>query len=325
MSTPTNYGTSEPLEIAGVVPVPKSPKTLPSQALALGRRLLTVKTEVLSGVTTGIAQVPEAVGFSFAAGVPPVFGLYSSWIVGIVMSVLGARPAQIYGTAGSMVVVMAPLVRSHGIGHLFYAIMLSGIFQAGFGLLGLARLMKLIPSSAMSGFCNGLAVLIAKAQFNNFKVPARSGHGHHGWVSGETAGIMAVYVVIVMAVMTILPKYSKAVPSSLIGILVCMTVEHGMVRPAHSFTYLISDLADVSGDLPSFVWLSSAFVMPPLNGDTFAAVAPLAAILAVIAIVETLLTKRLLDTTLNDGKGSDTRETIAQGAHCVSMRPVCVC
>ena len=301
------------------------------KALLSRDNLLFLKTEILAGMTTGIAQVPEAVAFSIAASVPPVHGLYSTWIVGMVTALVGARPAQISGTAGSLVVVMGPLVKSHGLGYLFYAVMLSGIIQMVFGALTLARFTHLIPASAMMGFCNGLAVLIGVAQLSSFKYPDDAPHHAGEWVRGVTALVMTVYVGVMMGVMHYLPRWSKMLPSSLVGILLCMAIEHGIVRPAGAHSIIISDLADVSGDLPLPVWLQSGVAMPPINGHTLSVIAPLAGILAAIGLVETLLTKQLIDGLLVEKDGrpklSDNREAIALGAclcTCATAR-VCLC
>lgn len=295
--------------------MPVAPSARPSASGRLPLSRLTIlRTEVLAGFTVGIAQVPEAVAFSFAASVPPVHGLYSSWLVGMVTAILGARPAQISGTAGSLVVVMGPLMRSHGLGYILYAVILSGLIQIAFGLLGLGRFTTLIPRAVMSGFCNGLGVLIGLAQLDNFRHSAGIAAPGGPWVTGATAGVMTVYVLLTMAIMHRLPRYFKLLPASLVSIIVCTAIEHGIVRPSGASTILIRDMAVVSGNVPTLAWLQAG-VMPRLTHSVVATVAPLASVLAAISLVETLLTKNLIDGMVKnpDPPLSNNREAISMG------------
>ncbi len=132
--------------------------------------LVVNKSQILSGITVALAQVPEAVSFSFVAGVDPIVGLQSAWIMGICTSLGGGRPGMVAGATGAVAVVLPSLVEKHGIGYMFYAIMLAGILQIAFGLLKLGVLVRMIPHPVMVGFCNGLGIVIGVAQFNIFKI-----------------------------------------------------------------------------------------------------------------------------------------------------------
>lgn len=128
------------------------------------------KAQILSGITVALAQVPEAISFSFVAGVDPIVGLQSAWIMGIITSLFGGRPGMVAGSTGAIAVVLPSLVENHGIGYMFYAIMLAGILQIVFGLFRLGVLVRMIPHPVMVGFCNGLGIVIGVAQFNIFKI-----------------------------------------------------------------------------------------------------------------------------------------------------------
>ncbi len=132
--------------------------------------LVTNKSQILSGITVALAQVPEAVSFSFVAGVEPIVGLQSAWILGICTSLFGGRPGMVAGATGAVAIVLPSIVEKHGIGYMFYAIMLAGIIQMIFGFLRLGVLVRMIPHPVMVGFCNGLGIVIGVAQFNIFKV-----------------------------------------------------------------------------------------------------------------------------------------------------------
>ena len=128
------------------------------------------RREVLAGITTGIAQVPEAVAFAFAAGVGPLVGLHATWILAMWMALFGARPGQVNGAAGSLAVVIVAVSRAHGVGHLLYTTLLSGLIMVLLGVVQAPRLLQLLPASCMMGFCNGLAILIGMAQMRSFHV-----------------------------------------------------------------------------------------------------------------------------------------------------------
>lgn len=234
--------------------------------------LKTEKQQILSGVTVGLAMVPEAVAFALVAGVDPLVGLQAAWIMGVITSVFGGRPGMISGATGAVAVVMVDLVAKEGVEYLFYAIMLAGVIQVAFGLVGGGKLIRMIPHSVMVGFCNGLAIVIGLAQFNSFKVVSKesSSDDDHSrrlsggvfapftdgsaWVDGTMGGIMAVHVLLAMAVTYLLPKVTRfptlaKFPSSLAAILACTFTEWVIVRElCNSKSQTIEDIASVNGN-----------------------------------------------------------------------------
>ena len=176
------------------------------------------KAEILSGLTVALALVPEAVAFAFLAGVPPLVGLYAAFIICLITSVLGGRPGMISGATGAMGVVVVSLVANYGIGYLFPAVVLCGLIQITVGLLRLGKFIRIVPHPVMLGFVNGLAVVILLAQFGSFKTLNES--GAMTFLSGGRLWIMLGLVAATMSIIAILPRLTRAVPSSLVAILV---------------------------------------------------------------------------------------------------------
>lgn len=174
------------------------------------------KAEVLSGITVALALVPEAVAFAFVANVPPLVGLYAAFIMCLLTSIFGGRPGMISGATGAMAVVAVGLVTHHGIGYLFPAIVLCGILQILVGVLRLGKLIRIVPHPVMLGFVNGLAIVILTAQFGSFKT--LGDNGVLEYVSGSRLWLMLALVGVTMAIIAILPKLTRAVPSSLVAI-----------------------------------------------------------------------------------------------------------
>jgi MFS superfamily sulfate permease-like transporter len=193
--------------------------SLPSRVFDLRSGLSgSPKAEILSGITVALALVPEAVAFAFLAGVPPLVGLYAAFIICLLTSVCGGRPGMISGATGAMGVVVVSLVADHGIGYLFPAVVLCGLFQVVVGLLRLGKLIRIVPHPVMLGFVNGLAVVILVAQFGSFMTLAPDGRME--FLSGERLWLMLGLVALTMAIIAILPRLTRAVPSSLAAILV---------------------------------------------------------------------------------------------------------
>ena len=138
-------------------------------------RLTTIKNEMLAGLTTSFAMVPEVVAFAFVAGVNPLVGLYAAFVVGLITAAWGGRPGMISGGAGSLAVVSVALVASHGVGYLFAAVLLMGCIQVLVGVLGWGKFIRLVPHPVMLGFVNGLAVVILMAQVRQFEAPSPGG------------------------------------------------------------------------------------------------------------------------------------------------------
>jgi len=298
--------------------------------------LLLNKSQILSGITVALAQVPEAVSFSFVAGVSPGVGLQSAWIMGIITSLFGGRPGMVAGSTGAVAIVLPSLVKDHGIGMMFYAIMLAGLIQITFGLLKLGKLVRVIPHPVMVGFCNGLGVVIGVAQFNIFKKPQddieadgrRSLFEIGGafspftngdpWVDVDMALWMVFHIVIALATYAFFPKLTKAIPASLASIIATTVIEWAFIRPIGYKTNTVEDLASVAGNFPFPVWVDGRDgtdykdIMPPLNGDTFITVLPVAITAAAIGLLESLLTLEIIDE-LTNTKGNGNREALGQG------------
>lgn len=267
-----------------------------------------IKNDILSGFVVAVALVPEAIAFSFIAGVSPIVGLYTAFILGLVTALLGGKPGMISGATGSVAVVLvgltleaSTLLTSQGItgdalamGVLHYillATILAGLIQIGIGTLKLGKFIRLVPIPAIHGFLNGLAIVIATAQFKFF-----DGQG----------SIMYALVAITMLIMYFAPKLTKAVPAGLIAII---TLTLG-VYFTNTKTLLVSDLADMSqfsGQLPHFIINDYMF-----NLDAIVMVLPYAIIIALVGLIESLLTLSVLDE-LSNTRGSANKECIAQG------------
>lgn len=177
-----------------------------------------LRVEALSGITVALALVPEAVAFAFVAGVSPIIGLYSAFFVGLVAALFGGRPGMISGATGAMAVVVVALVAIHGIEYLFPAVILCGLIQVTVGVARLGKLIRMVPHSVMLGFVNGLAIVIGMAQINSFK--AVDSLGAVSFLDGPALWIMSALIALTMAIIWLLPKVTKAVPASLVAILV---------------------------------------------------------------------------------------------------------
>ena len=202
--------TSAPAPVADAVVDPKPWIGLRSRLPA------SPKADILSGLTVALALVPEAVAFAFVAGVDPIIGLYSAFFIGLITAVVGGRPGMISGATGAMAVVVVALVAMHGVAYLFPAVILCGIIQIGIGLLRLGKLIRMVPHSVMLGFVNGLAIVIGLAQLGSFKQLGPDGLMHY--LTGPRLGLMIGLVVLTMAIIFVLPKLTKALPSSLVAI-----------------------------------------------------------------------------------------------------------
>mmetsp|Transcript_9621 Transcript_9621/g.21365 ORF Transcript_9621/g.21365 Transcript_9621/m.21365 type:complete len:643 (-) Transcript_9621:273-2201(-) len=295
------------------------------------------RPQILSGITVALAQVPEAVSFSFVAGVDPAVGLQSAWIMGICTSLFGGRPGMVAGATGAVAVVLTTLIKEHGVGYMFYAIMLAGLLQMLFGLLKLGSIVRLIPHPVMVGFCNGLGIVIGVAQFNIFKEDklygehdASDGHrnlsamfGAFGpftdqskqWVDTKMGLWMTFIIFVTLATYMIFAKFKlHFIPGSLAGIIVGTLAEWFIVRPIGAYTNTVSDLASVNGSFPSPIWFDSQYNsdIPPFNFETLGIVLPTAITAGSIGLLESLLTLNIIDE-LTNTKGAPNREAFGQG------------
>ncbi|MGZ3102103.1 SulP family inorganic anion transporter [Streptomyces sp. H72] len=247
-----------------------------------------LRTEVLAGLVVALALIPEAISFSIIAGVDPGIGLFASFTMAVVISVVGGRKAMISAATGAVALVIAPLNREHGLGYLVAAVILAGVFQVILGALGVAKLMRFVPRSVMVGFVNALAILIFTAQVPEMHdVP---------W---------AVYPLLAggLALMVFFPKVTKVLPAPLVSIVVLtvITVAAGIAVPT------VGD----KGELPSSLPVPG---LPdvPFTVDTLTTVAPYALAMALVGLMESLMTAKLVDD-ITDTPSNKTRESIGQG------------
>jgi sulfate permease, SulP family len=179
-----------------------------------------VKDDLLSGLTVSLALVPEAIAFAFVAGVSPLIGLYSAFFIGLISAIFGGRPGMISGATGAMAVVVVALVAQHGVEYLFPTVILCGLLQIAIGLGRLGKLIRMVPHPVMLGFVNGLAVVIAVAQLGSFKTLSNDGNGDLVYLAGQPLWLMLGLVAVTMAIIWLLPKLTRALPASLVAILV---------------------------------------------------------------------------------------------------------
>ena len=227
--------------------------------------------ETLAGVVTALALIPEVISFSVIAGVDPKVSLIASVVLCLAMSFLGGRPAMVTAAAGSVALVIGPMVHQYGVQYILPAVVLAGMIQILFGVLGMARLMRFIPTAVMTGFVNALGILIFFAQ-----VP-------HFW--GKSPLIWGLFVLTLLIVLWV-PRFIKAIPAPLIAIvlLTVFTVTSGQLLPT------VGDEGSMSGGLPGFTQL-----LVPLNLQTLAIIWPCALSIAFVGLMESLLTARLVD------------------------------
>lgn len=267
--------------------------TLPPVARLRGLRAVwlhpkVARTEILAGLVVALALIPEAISFSIIAGVDPAVGLFASFTMAVVISIVGGRPAMISGATGSIALVIAPVSREYGLSFLLATVILGGGFQIVLGAVGVPKLMRFVPRSVMVGFVNALAILIFLAQVPNLiDVP---------WPVYPlvTAGLVLIVV---------LPKLTKAVPAPLISIiaLAALTIGAGIAVPT------VGD----KGALPSSLPIPG---LPdvPFTLHTLTIIAPYAFALALVGLLESLLTAKLVDD-ITDTRSDKTRESIGQG------------
>ncbi len=258
------------------------------------------KNEILAGLTVAMTMMPESLSFAILAGFPPLAGLYAAFIMGLITSVLGGRPGLISGGAGATVVVLIALMQSHGLEYVFAAVALAGVLQILVGVFKLGKFIRLVPQPVMYGFVNGLAVIIFTAQLQQFKTVV---NGETSWLSGTPLLIMASLVALTIAIVIIVPKLTKAVPPSLVAIIVVFLLVLGFGID----TKTVKDIASVSGGFPPF-----HIPAIPWNLDTLKIIFPYALVMAGVGLTEGLLTLNLVDE-ITATKGNSNRECLAQG------------
>jgi sulfate permease, SulP family len=267
------------------------------------------KDDALAGLTTALALVPGSIAFAFVAGVPPISGLYAGFLVCFITAACGGRPGMISSAAGSLAVVMVALVsegnrrggEGAGLEYLLLAVVFMGLIQIIIGALKLGRLIRLVPHPVMMGFVNGLSIVVFLSQIKMFR--HREGAVVGGWLQGSELLIMCGLVALTMAIVYILPRITKKVPSSLAAIVVV-----SLIAAFGLPTQTVGDLSSVQGALP----------LPhvpgvPLDWETLKFVGPYAIILALVGLIETLMTLQLIDE-LTESRGKGNRECLALGA-----------
>lgn len=230
-----------------------------------------IRGDILSGIVVALALIPEAIAFSIIAGVDPMVGLYASFCIAVIIAFVGGRPGMISAATGAMALVMVPLVKEYGLDYLLAATILTGIIQLLFGVFKIAKLMKYIPNAVMIGFVNSLAILIFMAQ-----VP------HFIGISTMTY----IFVGITLILVYTLPRFIKVIPAPLIAIvtLTIVAIYSGFELKT------IGDLGNISQTLPSFLLPNV-----PLNFETLQIIFPFSIALAIVGLVESLLTSQILD------------------------------
>jgi len=247
-----------------------------------------LKTEALAGLVVALALIPEAIAFSVIAGVDPRIGLFASFTMAVTISFVGGRPAMISAATGAVALVIAPLMRSHGLDYLIAAVILAGVFQILLAVLGVTKLMRFIPRSVMVGFVNALAILVFMAQLPELiNVP---------WL---VYPLVAVGLVIVVA----LPRLTSAVPSPLVAIvaLTLFAVLANLDVPA------VQDKGQLPESLPT-IFIPNV----PLTAETLQTIAPFALSMALVGLLESLMTAKLVDD-ITDIRSNKTRESWGQG------------
>ena len=260
------------------------------------------KTEILAGLTVAMTMIPESLMFAILAGFPPLVGLYGAFIMGLVTAIFGGRPGLISGGAGAtVVVVMALMIRADGLEYVFAAVILAGVIQLIVGLLKLGKFIRLVPQPVMFGFVNGLAIIIFMAQMKQFEIGAGEAAT---WISGTPLYTMLGLVVFTVAIIMIFPKITKAVPASLVAIIVVFIV----VYVFNIETKQVVDIASVSGSLPPF-----HIPQVPFTWETLTIIFPFGLTMAAVGLTEGLLTLNLVDE-ITETKGNSNRECLAQGS-----------
>ena len=239
---------------------------------------------MLTGLTTALALVPEVVAFALLAHISPLVGTGCVFIIYFITSLLGGRPGMISGAAGSVAVVIVSLVMQQGVDYLFAAVVLMGLIQVAIGLLRLGKFIRLVPQLVVHGFVNGLAIIVFMAQLEQFKVHDAAGVEH--WLTGAPLLLVAGLVALTMAIVMLLPRFTKAVPASLVAIMVVLA----LVILGGLKTKSVGDIASIAGGLLTFH-------IPEvlLAWHTLVVVLPHAIIMALVGLTESLLTLTVVD------------------------------
>lgn len=247
-----------------------------------------IRRDILAGIVVALALIPEAIGFSIIAGVDPRIGLYASVAIAVTIAFIGGRPGMVSAATAAVAVLVGPLVRDHGVEYLFAATILMGLIQIVAGLLRLDRVMQFVSRSVITGFVNALAILIFLAQ-----LPQLIGVTWHSYAL-IAGGLAIIYL---------LPRVTRAVPSPLVAILVLSVISIALNLPVNT----VGDMGKLPEGLPSFAW-----PQVPLTLDTLRIILPTALTMAAVGLLESLLTAQIVDD-MTDSDSDKRQECAGQG------------
>ncbi|MBR9856672.1 MAG: SulP family inorganic anion transporter [Gammaproteobacteria bacterium] len=250
-----------------------------------------IRGDVLAGLVVALALIPEAIAFSIIAGVDPKIGLYASFSMAVVIAFAGGRPGMISAATGAMALLMVTLVKEHGLQYLLAATLLCGVLQILAGYLRLGELMRFVSRSVVTGFVNALAILIFLAQ-----LPELTNVTWHVYAM-TAAGLGIIYL------LPLVPVVGKLLPSPLVCIvsLTLIAIAFGIdVRT-------VGDMGELPDSLPVFLWPEV-----PLNFETLAIIFPYSLSLAIVGLLESMMTATIVDD-LTDTKSDKNRECKGQG------------
>ena len=247
-----------------------------------------IRGDILAGIVVALALIPEAIAFSIIAGVDPMVGLYASFCIAVIIAFVGGRPGMISAATGAMALLMLPLVKEHGLNYLLAATILTGIIQILFGIFKVAKVMQFIPRAVMIGFVNSLAILIFMAQ-----VP------HFLGISNATY----IFVAITLLIVYVLPRFLTMIPAPLIAIIILTAIALNTNFDLRT----IGDLGAISRSLPEFF-----IPNVPFSLETLKIIFPYSIALAIVGLLETLLTASIVDD-MTDTESNKNREARGQG------------
>ncbi|MDP2441571.1 SulP family inorganic anion transporter [Rhodoferax sp.] len=253
--------------------------------------LFNIRGDVLAGLVVALALIPEAIAFSIIAGVDPKVGLYASFCIAVVIAFVGGRPGMISAATGAMALLMVTLVKNHGLEYLLAATLLTGVLQIGAGYLKLGSLMRFVSRSVVTGFVNALAILIFMAQ-----LPELTNVTWHVYAM-TAAGLGIIYL------FPYVPKIGQLIPSPLVCILSMTAVAMYFGLDIRT----VGDMGELPDTLPIFLWPDV-----PLTLETLAIIFPYAAALAVVGLLESMMTATIIDD-LTDTNSDKNRECKGQG------------
>lgn len=246
-----------------------------------------VKADLIAGIVVCMALIPEAIGFTIVAGVDPMVGVYACFCMSLVISIFGGRTGMISAAAGAMALVLASLVKEHGVEYMLLATILTGVFQVIFGFLKIGNLLKFIPKPVMIGFVNALGIMMFSSQLDHFK-------GSY---------MLIILALLAIAIIYLLPRFTKVIPSPIAAIAVVTIIVFITKMDVKS----LGDMGRLTTDLPSFL-----IPNVPFNLETLKIILPYSISLSIVGLVESLLTAQLVDE-MTDTSSNKNKECIGQG------------